>query len=284
MTTLKINTPKGEIEYSTIWQGKVILIIHGGHVNCKERIFQKGLDAKRFCFITPSRPGYGQTPLTKFNKTPGGTADLFISLLDALKIPEVIVMGISAGGLTALEIAARHPNRVSKLVLMSALTKKWFAETDKLYKGGRKAFAPGVEKYTWLLYRLSFLLIPSAMAKLMFKQVSTYRPIEFTDNEIKELKHLTMNMRSGQGFRNDLDQNIEQGILSEIKCPTLILHSENDKAVDLSHPNNARCNISNAKLVAFKNRWGHLLWIGEDYILILSELKKHIESYINDDN
>ena len=117
--------------------------------------------------------------MTRFNKTPEGTADLFIALLDAIKISNVIVIGISTGGLTALEIAARYPNRVSKLVLMSALTKKWFAETDKLYKGGKKAFAPGVEKFTWLLYRLSFLLIPSVMTRVMFKEISTHRPIEY---------------------------------------------------------------------------------------------------------
>lgn len=279
MTTLIVNTPKGQIEYSAIGNGKAILIIHGGHVNCQERIFQKGFDVKEFCFITPSRPGYGHTPLTRFNMTPRGAADLFIALLDALKIPEVIVMGVSAGGLTALEIAARHPDRVSMLILMSALTKKWFAETDKLYKRGKKAFAPGVERFTWLTYKLSFHLIPSVIAKVMFKQLSTYRPIEFTDNEIKELKHLTINMRSGKGFCNDLDQSIEQGILSEIKCPTLILHSENDNAVDQSHPNNAKSNISNAQLVTFKNRWGHLLWVGKDYTLVLSELKKYIEKY-----
>ncbi len=277
MTTSIIDTEKGKIEYSMIGEGKAILIVHGGHVNCKEIIFQKGLDVTKFCIITPSRPGYGKTSLTRFNKTPGGTADLFIALLDALNIPNVIVIGISAGGLTALEIAAGYPNRVSTLVLMSALTKKWFVETDRIYIGGKKAFAPGMEKFTWLLYKLLFNLIPTTMTRVMFKEISTHRPIEFTDNEICELKQMTIHMRSGQGFSNDLDQTIEQESLSRIACSTLILHSENDNAVDLSHPNNAKRNISNAQLMTFKNRWGHLLWIGVEYDPILSALKKYID-------
>jgi pimeloyl-ACP methyl ester carboxylesterase len=276
MTTSIIDTVKGKIEYSMIGEGKTILVVHGGHVNCKETIFQKGLDVNKFCIITPSRPGYGKTPLTRFNKSPGGTADLFIALLDALKIPNVIVMGISAGGLTALEIAARHPSRVVKLILMSALTKKWFVETDKLYKAGKKAFAPKIEKLTWLLYRLLFSLIPTVMTKVMFRELSSYRPIKFTDNEVRELKQMTMHMRSGSGFCNDLDQTIEPEILSKIACSTLILHSENDNAVDLSHPNNAKNYISNAQLMTFKNRWGHLLWIGIDYDPVLSALEKQI--------
>lgn len=274
MTTSLIETAKGKIEYSLRGQGKPILFVHGGHVNCRETIFQKGLDPDKFCFITPSRPGYGNTPLSDLNKTPKGTADLFISVLDELKLPKAIVIGISAGGLTALEIAANYPDRVESLVLMSALTKKWFTETDKVYIGGKNIFAPKKERFTWLLYRLSFRLFPKVMTKTMFKEVSKYRPIEFTENEFKELKQLTLNMRSGYGFDNDLDQTIDQEILLGVECQTLILHSENDNAIDNSHPHNAKNKIKNSKLVIFKNRWGHLLWLGIDYEPVLSELKQ----------
>jgi hypothetical protein len=60
--------------------------VHGGQVNCNETIFQNGLDPDRFCFITPSEPGYGKTPLTDLNKTPSATADLSIALLDEAKL------------------------------------------------------------------------------------------------------------------------------------------------------------------------------------------------------
>src|SRR4051812_48995525 len=125
MTTLQIITSKGAVEYTSFGHGRPMLIVVGGHTNCRENIFHKGLDPEEFCFITPSRPGYGLTPLTDQNKTPKATADLFVALLDELKIQKVIVLGISAGGLTALELAANYPARVEKLILMSALSKKW---------------------------------------------------------------------------------------------------------------------------------------------------------------
>jgi pimeloyl-ACP methyl ester carboxylesterase len=246
-------------------------------VDCRETIFQKGLDPNKFCFITPSRPGYGNTPLTDYNKTPKETASLIIALLNELKLTKVTVMGISAGGLTALEIAANYPDRVDKLVLMSALTKNWFAKSDSIYKKGKKFFAPPMEKFTWLVYRLFFRLFPLIMTRIMFKALSTYRPIEFTEDEFKEVKQLTTNMRSGHGFVNDLDQTIDQEILSGITCSTLILHSENDNMLDDSHPQNAKGKIYNSKLITFKNRWGHLLWPGSDYEPILKELKKYID-------
>ena len=211
-----IETPKGKIEYSLRGMGKPILIIHGGHVNCRETIFQKGLDPAKFCFITPSRPGYGNTPITALNKTAKGTAELIIALLDELKLTTVTVIGISAGGLTALEIAANYPDRIERLILISALTKKWFAPNDKVYIGGKRLFAPKIERFTWLLYRLFFMLFPKLMTRMMFKELSIYRPVSFTKSESKELMKMTTSMRSGYGFVNDLDQNIDQHIWREL--------------------------------------------------------------------
>ena len=277
MTTSQIETSKGKIEYTLLGNGRPILIIVGGHTNCKETIFHKGLNSNKFCFLTPSRPGYGLTPLTHQNKTPKGTSDLFVALLDELNIQKTIVVGISAGGLTALEIAANYPDRVENLILMSALTKNWFDKTDKVYKRAKKIFAPKTESYTWFFYRLFFRLFPKAMTKIMFKEISKYRPVEFTEDEFQELRQMTLIMRSYRGFDNDLDQSIDQETLKRIECPTLILHSENDNAVDISHPQNAKNKITDSKLVTFNNRWGHLLWLGADYDPILDELKQQID-------
>jgi len=253
------------------------MFIHGGHVDCRETIFQKGLDQNKFCFITPSRPGYGNTPLTCFNGTARGAADLFVALLDKLKLDKVIVIGISAGGLTALEMAANYPERVESLVLMSALTKKWYNKTNKVYKGGKKIFAPKVERYTWLICRYFFKIFPKLMTAVLFKALSKYQPVMYTRNEFEEIKEIILSMSSGSGFSNDLDQSIEQDTLSHIKCQTLILHSDYDNSVDSSHPQNAKEKINHSRLVTFKNRWGHMLWVGEDYEPVLIELKRQIE-------
>ena len=269
-----IETEKGIIECSMVGQGETILFIHGGHSNCDETIFQKGFEISEYQLLTPSRPGYGKTPLNSQNKSPKGTSELIISLLGKLKINTVNVIGISAGGLTALELAANYPERINNLVLISALTKKWFTITDPLYKKGKKIFSPKMEKISWSVYRISFKIFPELMTKVMFKELSKYRPIEFEKNEIKELKEMTMKMRSFTGFSNDLDQDIDQNILSKIKCKTLILHSNYDNSVGFEHPENARRNIKQSELIKFNNRWGHLLWLGEEYTSPLAEIQK----------
>jgi pimeloyl-ACP methyl ester carboxylesterase len=276
MTTKIIHSKLGQIEYSIIGQGKPIVFVNGGHSNCRETIYQKGLDVNDYCFITPSRPGYGKTPLTEINKTAKGTADLYAALLAELAISKATIVGISAGGLTAIEFAANYPEKTDSLVLMSAVTKDWLSREDKMYKGGKIIFNPKIEKYIWALYRFSFKLFPKLMTRTMFQEFSTHRPVKYTDGEVKELMNMTLTMRSGSGFVNDLDQRIDQQTLANVSCETLILHSSNDHSVDISHAHNANQKIRNSVIKVYKNRWGHLLWLGNEYDPILRDLKTHL--------
>jgi pimeloyl-ACP methyl ester carboxylesterase len=63
MNSSVINTKIGEIEYCSVGQGIPIVFIHGGHSNCFDTLSHKGFDLSKFQLITPSRPGYGKTPL-----------------------------------------------------------------------------------------------------------------------------------------------------------------------------------------------------------------------------
>ncbi|MEM6846250.1 MAG: alpha/beta hydrolase [Bacteroidota bacterium] len=108
-----LNNRLGDIEYSSVGRGVPVLFVHGGHSNCHETLCHQGFDLERFQLITPSRPGYGKTPLNG-NRTPKQAADLMVELLNHLKIDDVVVYGISAGGLTAIALAANYPSKVKK--------------------------------------------------------------------------------------------------------------------------------------------------------------------------
>lgn len=140
-----IDTDKGQAEYSIVEKGKPVLFLHGGHSNCKETLFHKGIDTNKFQLITPSRSGYGKTPLN--NKyTPRKTADLVIALLDYLKIDKVVLYAISAGGLTSIELASLYHERVDKLILASAVSKKWLDKNGHVYRTAKKLFNPKIER------------------------------------------------------------------------------------------------------------------------------------------
>jgi pimeloyl-ACP methyl ester carboxylesterase len=214
-----INTDKGQVEYSIVGKGTPVLILHGGHSNCKETLFQKGFDINKYQLITPSRPGYGNTPLDD-KYTPKKTADLIISLLDYLKIDKVVLYAISAGGLTSIELAARYPERVEKLILASAVSKKWLNKNEQVYKIAKKLFNPKTEGIVWGLIRFFSGIFPKMIANNFYPQFSKNKTHKLEKNDIKELLSTFKHFNSKNGFMSDIEHDIEKGIISEIQCPT----------------------------------------------------------------
>jgi pimeloyl-ACP methyl ester carboxylesterase len=68
-----------------VGNGFPILFIHGGHSNCSETLSHTGFDLEKFQLITPSRPGYGNTPL-KGNGSPKQAADWIAGLTGTAKL------------------------------------------------------------------------------------------------------------------------------------------------------------------------------------------------------
>ncbi len=266
-----IHTKLGDIEYFSIGKGTPILFVHGGHSNYKETLCHKGFDLEKFQLITPSRPGYGQTPLNG-HRTPKLAANLIIELIDHLSVDDIIVYGISAGGLTAIELAANYQHRVDKLILASAISKKWLDQNEKIYKTAQIIFHPKIEKITWSMVRLFSRIFPNMIAKNFHDQFSK-RPVkELKKDDVKELISALQHYNSGHGFVNDIDQTINDSTIAKIKCPTLIIHSSNDNSVSFEHALYAHKMIENSKLVSLDNEWGHLFWIGDDSVKPIKKL------------
>lgn len=276
MNSKVINTRHGDIEYCSIGKGTPIIFIHGGHSNCNETLCHKGFDLDYSQLITPSRPGYGKTPL-KDNRTPKQAADLIVGLLEYLSVDNVIVYGISAGGLTAIELASNYPSKVSKLILASAISKKWLDEQEKIYRTAKMMFNPKAEKMVWGMVRFFSRIFPNLIAKSFYPQFSKNPIHKLKKQDVLELISTMKHYNSKTGFLNDIDQNIDVEIITKIKCPTLIIHSENDNSVSLEHPENANKMIENSRIETLHNEWGHLFWIGTDSKITIAKTIKFIK-------
>lgn len=276
MKTETIKTDKGLMEYSLVGEGRPVLFLHGGHSNCRETLFHKGFDTARYQLITPSRPGYGNTPLND-NTTPAKSAELIVALLNELNIEKVVLYAISAGGLTAIELAAGFPERVEKLILASAVTKKWLDKNGKVYKTAKRLFNPKTEKVVWGMIRLFSGIFPKMIANSFYPQFSTKKSHRLEKSDINELLTTFKNYRSKSGFMSDIDHDIENKRISEIQCPTLIIHSKNDNSVSFEHAEHAKRNINHSALLSLDNEWGHLFWIGKDADEAVSQVVEFIE-------
>ncbi|MGW0769944.1 alpha/beta fold hydrolase [Streptomyces sp. NPDC002676] len=70
--------------------------------------------------VAPELQGHGHTAdIDREMSVPALASDV-VALLDALGIGQADLLGFSLGGLTALEVAVRHPERVGRLVLAAA--------------------------------------------------------------------------------------------------------------------------------------------------------------------
>jgi pimeloyl-ACP methyl ester carboxylesterase len=114
-----VQTACGPIEYARIGEGSPVLVVHGAMGGFDQGLWLAHSFSVPNCqFICASRFGYLRSPL------PAGAnldlqADAFASLLDALEIRQAAVFGVSAGSTSAIRFAARHPERVSALLLLS---------------------------------------------------------------------------------------------------------------------------------------------------------------------
>src|SRR5258706_5420572 len=147
-----VQVEQGPIEYRVVGEGPAILVLNGGHTRC-----DSPLGHEQFCLregyqlIIPSRPGYGKTP-SSTGKSAEAFADALVSLLDKLHVQQVIVVGISGGGPTTLQLAGRHPERVSQVILQNAVTGGKFP-TLSVRLGAYVIFKPWVERLTLAAFR-----------------------------------------------------------------------------------------------------------------------------------
>jgi pimeloyl-ACP methyl ester carboxylesterase len=208
------------------------------------------------------------------------TTDLLVELLNHLSITKVVVYGISAGGLTAIKFASNHTERTSKLILASAVSKKWLDKSDPTYKLGKIMFRPGLEGFVWSMVNFFSSLWPRLIANNFYPQFSLLDKHKLRKEDILELTASLKNYRSKAGFVHDLDQNIDEEALKQIRCPSLIIHSKNDASVPLDHALHAHESIPQSKLEVLDNEWGHLFWIGKDSNTAIAQTLSFIEEEV----
>lgn len=278
MNVQVVTTELACVEYTDVGKGEVVLFFHGGHGNCKEHLFQDLFSSSEYRLITPTRPGYGQTTLTGF-ESPVEAARLIKSLIIHLEIKKVIVVGISAGGLTAIAFASAYQEFTVTLILISAVTKKWLSKSDSLYKKGKLIFSPWMQKFSWMMFRSFYKILPSKMSKVLMSELTLAQDFMLTKSISEELKGMTFLQSSDKGFSNDLDQDLDLEIIQKIKCPTLILHSQNDATVNLSFAHYANEKIEFSELNVYDNKSGHLLILGKDKVKVTHDVMNFIKKH-----
>lgn len=112
------DTPLGQMHYAESGSGPLLVLLHQTPRSWDE--FREAIpllaDGRRV--IAPDTPGFGASPRITEHSIENYAAGI-LGLLDAMAVEEFDLAGHHTGGVVAVEVAARAPERVRKLVLSS---------------------------------------------------------------------------------------------------------------------------------------------------------------------
>jgi pimeloyl-ACP methyl ester carboxylesterase len=97
-----------------------IVFVHGLSGSWPNWLEQLPVFAATHRVITLDLPGFGHSPMPRETISIAGYARLLDGLLDRLEVDAAVVVGNSMGGFIAAELAIAFPQRVERLVLISA--------------------------------------------------------------------------------------------------------------------------------------------------------------------
>lgn len=184
------------------------------------------------------------------------------TILNALNLDAVALVGLSMGGAVAVDYALRYPKRVEKLVLVSPFglhTRLPLHKFLYLYFN-----IPLLDEMTWGAFRhMRWMLKPSLRYILHNKRVLTPALLEQTwqlsraSASTNTFFSWLKNEVTWRGMRTSyLDR------LHELDMPVLLVHGEKDRLVPVEYAHQAHRRIPNSELIVLPD-CGH--WPQREY-------------------
>ena len=200
-----IATTAGPVEYADRGHGEPLLAVHGTLGGCDQGLVAtEFFRANGFRIIAPSRPGYLGTPLST-GRTPAEQADALAALLNAIGIERISVFAGSGGGPAAYALAARHRDRVTRLVQIDSVC----LPIPPLPFARLSARDPATRLQLWLLRHATVPLL-----KMLFRRDSNYflsSPVVFLLlAKLAELWPTVACLPTGQGVGNSRRKSATQ--------------------------------------------------------------------------
>jgi pimeloyl-ACP methyl ester carboxylesterase len=246
------------LDFTSSGEGPAFLSLHGGMGGIDQSMLLARAvlgDASGHRVIAVSRPGYLDTPLHA-GPTPELQADLYAQLLDGLGIEKATVAAVSAGGVSALQFALRHPQRCSALILVSCCT-------------GRLQTPPEILSRMRAMNLLS--RVPGLAALMRWKIAKNWdeaarRSIADPEARARTLAHPEagtmlrgLQLSVFKRLRDRLPGTVHDTTLfaeldpipfERISAPALVIHGTGDRVVPFSHAQAAASGMPRAELFA----------------------------------
>lgn len=276
-----IETACGAIEYQEAGTGIPLLSVHGSGGGFDQGMaFAAPLATQGIRVIAMSRFGYLRTPMPA-KPSAEAQADAHECLLDALGIQQAAVMGGSAGAPSALQMAIRHPDRVSALILLVPLAYK-----PPTNANSAPPLAPRIESTMMRVIGSDFIFWAAThiARKQVIKLVLATPPELLTNASAVEQARINLMLDSilpvsarAAGLRSDssVGKKLTAAALEKVRAPTLIISSRDDGYGTYASAEYTAGQITGAKFIGFETG-GHT-WVGHN-AEVMAAIADHLRS------
>ena len=233
-----------KIYYETYGKGQPLVLLH--YFSASHLVWEQWIDSlsKDYQLIIPDLRGQGNsTNPSKIYRHKDVAQDIY-SLMDELKITNFKAIGASSGAMTLIHMATIDTTRILSMILTGAIS--YYPEQARQFVKNLTFESYSEDDLSWL---------------------RKHNPQG--DDQLKML----IDQFRNQAFIYD-DMNFTPPYLSQIKCPTLIIHGGKDEYFPIDIPVEMHNAIPNSYLWIIPNG-GHLpIWkeLWSDQFLKVSKL------------
>ncbi|GLQ56579.1 alpha/beta fold hydrolase [Devosia nitrariae] len=222
----------GDLEYAEAGSGTPLLMVHGTGGGFDQGLFfARRFSEAGYRVIAPSRFGYLRSVFPA-EPSSENQADAFVDLLDTLGIEKIAIVGGSAGALSAMAFAIRHPDRCDALVPLIPASYVPRNEPVQSVPPDQMQIAMAVLRSDFLFW-LAIVLAPDLLTEALLATKPAL--IKAADPaEQARARHILESIlpvsRRAQGLINDarLAGNPAKMAIETITAPTLAVSFEDD--------------------------------------------------------
>jgi len=260
LDTVMTTAPAGQsVRVARLGSGPPVVLLHGYPDNLQIWCELAPRLADRHTVVAPDWPGMGQSQAWPGGATPFHMADRLRVLLDAWGFGRVALAGLDMGGQPALAFAARHPDRVSHLVVMNSLV-QWDEATSWEIRVLRR--------FGWnraILRRLPRLVFRRAQRTFLPRGVrlpADLRADLWDSFRRPEVRDFVAKMCAG--YQGTLPRLAE--LYPSITTPTLILWAGRDRHFPVAHAERLGAAIPGSELQVLADAEHWMPWHDADEV------------------
>lgn len=268
---LHLDRCAAEVRIQEVGEGEPVVFVHGAsNGGTSWASLASRLDTFRCVLV--DRPGCGLSPrldrsFVDMADLGAFADDLVVDVLDALDVGTAHVIGTSFGGYFALRVAAAHPHRIRRVVMLSWSFGAPVVSTPLVM---RVAMQPALRR---LAARMP---VTERMARAMLRQIGLRRAVESGTFGPVDMAWFLSLLRDTDTMRNEIeaaprmvtmrgfndDSLLAASVLEQVSAPAYFLWGEEDPmgGGDIARPFAGQLPDARLELMA---RAGHAPWMDD---------------------